>query len=193
MISTRYANDYRMDYEKDENGRGRTKLVYVGSLYQFNTEKSNAFQKWGQAAGILALLWVVWIGCAFLEQGLMHSVFVSIPYILIGIPLLYLTSGLYHLRRSRYPFEKMHKEHSVDRFKPCCLMSIICCGIVIAGAVQRYAVMEAGVRSVWNLFFIAGMAIFIAGTVIILKISQWFTVHEIDNPNARLKQFGSMG
>ena len=64
---------------------------------------------------------------------------------------------------------------------------------MIAGAVQRYAVMEAGARSVWNLFFIAGMAIFIAGTVIILKISQWFTVHEIDNPNARLKQFGSMG
>lgn len=183
MVSTKYAKDYRMDTEKDENGRVKTKMVYVGAYYLWSIEREQL--KRLRSCSLLCLVaeWLLFLGSMCFYSAISRNWYVILPYACLIIVLLFKSMAVFNLYVVKEPMNRERKDKTTERFSGASL-----CGMAL-GAAAAVGEMVVWIRTA-KLLQMADY-VFVAATVCLFllmlcsfHISRQLQVREQENPVA---------
>ncbi len=117
LISKKYLNDYHLEIEELENGKVRDYYRYTGDYYELDLSKQDQ-----RALRIRLLLFAFLMTFLFIAPLMVYStltrvIYISIPFILLLIPLYLLYKTVYYLFRVKGQFKREEKEKALDRIK----------------------------------------------------------------------------
>ena len=106
--------DYKITEERDERGKRRTYLDYIGNYYYFNNKEAALASK-PMIIGCSILGLVLYFALLSIRITVLRTPYVSIPFVFTGIPMITLVQGVWTLWTKKEPY--YHKESDNITFK----------------------------------------------------------------------------
>lgn len=131
----KYARDYEIIEAEDENGRQKSKLVYIGKYYELELETEELIQFKKTSFLLLTIIVVFHIGSGFLSNRGMYQLYVALPYALAFFPLIYLTEGIIRLPKEKRKYRHDEIGNSFDRMRTSIYFLIALLGIALLGEI----------------------------------------------------------
>lgn len=124
-----------MDYEEDKNGKIKTKMVYVGLLYEVTCPKDKFHRLRIMYVIEAVLLAVLLTGSLCLNTYFSRQLYVNIPYALLLLAAALNGVGVYNLFKAEKKFGRELKEKCFDRLKQCSFVGMLLSFLALAGQV----------------------------------------------------------
>lgn len=119
MSYRKYAKDYKSQLVSANDGRGMKEIfVYQGPYFtaQFADEKEkNAFRRQALVSSILCC--VAFAAGGFVDAGGMQRLWIALPYVVMMIPVVFLTVGAVLIRKTGEKMKREETDHSWRRVR----------------------------------------------------------------------------
>ena len=184
MVSTRYAGDYRLDLKKDSKGKLRRVLVYTGPHYEFARALSDVKVHRNRCLVLMIIVWSFFIAEIVAETSWMHYWYIALPLICSVMPKAFVTTGIYYLYKTKLPYDRMHKERTMDRIKGQSLLDIVLTAWTLGACIVLSVTGQCRWESMQDIAFLVLSAGVILLMAAMIKLATAFDMKEIPNPNA---------
>ena len=113
----KYADDYEIVITEDANGKEKKSAVYRGDYYEVQFDESQLLRF--KRINLLLLLIVVLfhVAAGFVANPGMYQFYVSVPYVIVFLPLFFIAEGIIRLPNHKKPFRRDEIGLSFDRVK----------------------------------------------------------------------------
>lgn len=111
MISKKYANDYKIEYDENSTGKLKAKAIYTGSYYTYVATDSEIKRAALLFSVLTAVSWIAYILPLILISNVAHSGYIIIPHVSLFIPLIYLSAVVVDLWMSKPPLTREKSDH----------------------------------------------------------------------------------
>ena len=134
-MNRKYANDYEIDTQKDENGVEKQITVYRGDYYEveLNGEGIKKFRHYSLL--LVGLMFLLHFGNGFLNVGGMYQFYIVFPYVIAFFPLLYMVSGAFKLPKEIRLFKRDEIELSFKQVENSSKIFLTLVGLLALGEV----------------------------------------------------------
>jgi hypothetical protein len=128
----RFADDYEIVIEEDENGKEIKKAVYRGSYFEVSLDEPGLKRFKRNSLILFGLMLAFHIGAGFVPSQGMNRFFIILPYVFTFLPLYFLITGILRVPTEKRKYRRDETELSFDRMKtPSTVLLILFCIIVI--------------------------------------------------------------
>lgn len=183
MVSTKYAKDYRMDTEKDESGRVKRRMVYVGPYYLWGIEGEQLKRLRNHSLLCLSAEWLLFLGSMCFYSAISRNWYVILPYACLILVLLFESMAVFNLYVLKEPMNREKKDKTTERLKGASLCGLI---LSVAAAAGECVVWIRAVKllQVTDYVFIAATILLFLLMLYGFRMSRRLQVREQENPVA---------
>ena len=140
MVSRRYVGDYRLENDRDKNGKLVTKPVYKGKYYVFekNAEEVQRATRMLVVCALTAIIALA-IGLTFVgNKGFSSQFYTVLPQAICVLPLAYFCVAVYYLLTTKLPATRERKEKMSDRVSKCSFIMLLMAGWNLSGILLAF-------------------------------------------------------
>ena len=137
MARKRYIKDYRLVESVDDRGRIRTTYEYIGPAYGYVLGPEAAGREKRRILAVLVLGWLAFFGALLPDAGVMHGVYVALPFVFAALPLGLVTDVVLTALPKDEPLRHQQADLLSNRYPPAALLTAILPGVSLIGALIR--------------------------------------------------------
>ena len=133
-----YLDDYEIRYVKDEKGREKKEIVYIGPMIPVREDKSRLRIKLPAVAALVVLAVLTVLSAVFTRH--VGGLIAELPLIISLFPCLYLIMGIFLLPYSGKPMKRDAYMHGMIRvFRSCGALTVLMAIILVFEIIRRIA------------------------------------------------------
>ena len=157
MSRKKYINAYETVYEYDEKGREKRSIEYRGDYFEVSLDEPGLRRYKCIALIVFGLVFAIQVALGFRDNPGLRILYVTIPYVIVFIPLLY-----WFIAALRLPVRKQLLRLDVvgltfNRVKLMSLLATIFLGMVVVGIIV-FMILFKEIEKRDDLLFLAGEA-----------------------------------
>ena len=135
MARKKYSDDYELVITEDEKGREKRTAVYRGDYFEVELDREG-FTKFKKTCLLLiAAIFIIHIGGGLINTQGMYQFYISLPYVFVFFPLLYLTESVFRLPKEKRKFRREEIGRSYEQLKTTSIITISFLAFTILGEI----------------------------------------------------------
>ena len=116
MARGKYNRDYRLIEEFQENGRIRMGTEYIGDAWFFTSGAETVKRETKTALVLLILAAAAFVIALIPRTGMMHKLWIALPFAVTAVPLFLMGDLLFSLRGFKEPMERRNADKVNNQF-----------------------------------------------------------------------------
>ena len=131
----RFADDYEIVVEEDENGKEKKKAVYRGSYFEVSLNEPSLKKFKRNSIILFGLMLALHIGAGFVPSQGMYRFFIILPYVFTFLPFYFLITGILRVSTEKRKYRRDETGLSFRRIKKNSLALFILLAIAVLGEI----------------------------------------------------------
>ena len=183
MLTNKYTKEYRIDTQKDVNGKIREKSVYIGPLFKMITEDSLRRRICIRMIFCSIVFLAMFVSGLWNHSVFMHAFYISVPSICLGFMTYFYGTGCYYLwNGGKEVYTREQRDKSGDRIKTGGMVGLILGGGTLIGVIVN-SILYCPVVGAWDIYYIVSIAF----QTVISGFAFWngrqIIFEQVQNPN----------
>ena len=167
MISKKYLKDYRLEEQINDNGRIRTKAVYIGGDYSISPKLSTAEKR--LILGFSALSGILFPAALLPVSQAARVMYIILPFVLAALPIFTMIPVVVTLLHKRGSMKREHAERIAGRLPACAFLTMIFTAAAFIGLIITAAVSWESFPAGDIIFAVLSFIVCAASAVILMK------------------------